>query len=98
MKLKNDRYRHSRGGNTKILKVLCQKCGEYVCDYQKDGTGGLLRMYLDRIIAPAVSLNDKALKCKNGHLLGVKMVYEKEKRLAFRLIPNSIQKAEYKKI
>lgn len=97
MKFKNDRYRHLRGGNTKILKIACRQCAEHVCDYQKDGTGGLLRMYRDRITNPQVSLADKGLKCPNGHLLGVKMVYEKEKRQAYRLIPNSIQKTEFKK-
>lgn len=49
-------------------------------------------MYLDRISDPSVSLARKDLTCPKGHLLGVKIIYEKEKRLAFRLFVDSVTK------
>ena len=92
MKLKNDKYRRTRGGYSRLLAVSCRKCGSTVCSYQKDGPGNLRRMYLDRIIEPQVSVARKDLTCVKGHLLGVKIVYDKEGRLAFRLFVDSVMK------
>ncbi|MCL5257731.1 MAG: hypothetical protein M1505_00635, partial [Patescibacteria group bacterium] len=76
---------------------------EYFSLYQKDGHGRLLRMYLDRIFEPQElallqsKMSSKAdmpnLKCpKCGALIGTPMVYEAERRLAFRLIHGSFVK------
>ena len=90
--LKNDRYRKTRGGHSRLLNIFCEKCGEYICNYQKDGPGSLKRMYIDRIIEPRVSILRKDLSCLKSHLLGVKIIYEKEKRPAFRLFVDSVKK------
>ena len=92
MKLKNDKYKKDRGGYSRLLKINCDGCGSLVCLYQKDGPGNLRRMYIDRIIDPTVSISRKDLSCPKGHLLGVKIIYEKEKRLAFRLFVDSVAK------
>lgn len=92
MKLKNDKFRKTRGGYTRLLKISCQKCSSSICTYQKDGPGNLRRMYIDRIIEPSVVISRKDLSCPKGHLLGVKIIYEKEKRPAFRLFVDSITK------
>ena len=89
---KNDKYKKSRGGYSRLLDISCQKCGINICQYQKDGPGNLKRMYHDRIIESNVSILRKDLSCPNGHLLGVKIIYEKEKRLAFRLFVDSVKK------
>jgi len=89
---KNDKYKKTRGGYSRLLTISCQKCSEPICLYQKDGPGNLRRMYLDRISEPFVSLSKKDLSCSNGHLLGVKMIYEKEDRPAFRLFVDSVSK------
>jgi hypothetical protein len=89
---KNDKYKKTRGGYSRLLNISCQKCDENICNYQKDGPGNLRRMYLDRIINSKVSTSRKDLSCSNNHLLGVKIVYEKENRLAFRLFVDSITK------
>lgn len=60
--------------------------------YQKDGSGNLRRMYLDRINNPKVSISRKDLTCPKGHLIGVKIIYDKEKRPAFRLFVDSVVK------
>jgi hypothetical protein len=89
---KNDKYKKVRGGYSRLLKISCQKCGEYICQYQKDGPGNLRRMYIDRISDPKVSISKKDLSCSKGHLLGVKIIYDKEKRTAFRLFVDSVAK------
>jgi hypothetical protein len=90
--LKKDLYRKRRGGASKILSIHCRKCDSLICQYQKDGHGGLFRLYLDRIFDPGVSIVGKNLNCPRGHLLAVAMIYEKENRPAFRLFGDSIRK------
>lgn len=94
---KNDKYKKVRGGYSRFLNISCQKCGEHICLYQKDGPGNLRRMYIDRIIDPKVSISKKDLSCSKGHLIGVKIIYEKEKRPAFRLFIDSVVKKITKK-
>lgn len=84
MEFKNDKYRKFRGGRSRFLDIRCCKCDEHICVYQKDGPGNLRRMYVDRINKPTVSTLKKELICPNGHVLAVKILYVKEKRLAFR--------------
>lgn len=92
MKFKSDKYRKNRGGYTRLLQINCEKCNSSVCLYQKDGPGNLRRMYVDRIIDPVVSISRKDLSCSKGHLLGVKIIYKKEDRPAFRLFVDSVVK------
>jgi hypothetical protein len=89
---KNDRYRRARGGYSRLLEISCEKCGTPVCRYQKDGPGNLRRMYIDRMIDAAALLSGKTLVCKNGHVLGVKIMYEKENRPAFRVFVDAVHK------
>jgi len=89
---KNDKYKRARGGYSRLLQISCQKCASLICLYQKDGSGNLRRMYIDRIDEPKVSLSRKDLTCPKGHLLGVKIIYKKEKRPAFRLFVDSVKK------
>lgn len=92
IRLINDRYRKARGGYARFLAISCEKCGAEVCRYQKDGPGNIRRMYIDRISYPKVSLASKHLFCPNRHLLGVKMMYEKENRPIFRMFQDAITK------
>ena len=91
-KLKNDKYRRVRGGYARVLAIACEKCGSSVCAYQKDGPGNLRRMYIDRIRDAKVAPDQKALACPKGHLLGVSIIHEKEKRPAFRLFVDAVTK------
>jgi hypothetical protein len=92
MKLKNDRFKRTRGGYSRLLKISCQECGSEIGLYQKDGSGALRRMYLDRIFENKVPLSGKSLNCPKGHLVGTKIIYEKEDRPAFRLFADSVKK------
>src|SRR3990167_3215392 len=87
---KNDRFKKNRGGYSRLLAVACQKCGSAIYSYQKDGPGALRRMYLDRISDAKVALGRKDLTCAKGHLVGVKIIYKKENRTAFRLFVDSV--------
>jgi len=89
---KNDKYKKVRGGYSRFLGISCQKCGEHICNYQKDGPGNLRRMYIDRIIDPSVPISRKDLSCSKNHLIGVKIIYDKENRPAFRLFVDSVIK------
>ncbi|TRZ53632.1 MAG: hypothetical protein D4S01_00995 [Dehalococcoidia bacterium] len=90
--LKKDKYKKVRGGYSRLLQISCQKCASPICTYQKDGSGNLRRMYIDRISNPKISITKKNLTCPKGHLLGVKIIYEKEKRPAFRLFVDAVVK------
>ena len=103
--LKKDRFTKARGGSSELLVIRCAKCQHPTLLYQKDGSGRLLRMYLDRIHAPedfadlkhtATSKSDlEGLRCPNDQeLLAVPMVYKPENRLALRIIRGSIHKEE----
>ncbi len=105
-KLKNDKYKKKRGGYSRLLEISCESCDAVLCYYQKDGPGVLKRMYLDRIYKSYYSnLSNKPfnklpqLKCKHcKFILGVPIIYKKEKRFAFRLFQGSITKKIVKSI
>jgi len=88
-KIKSDRYKKARGGWSRIIKLHCVECGEYLFDYQKDGAGILKRLYFDRIFK---ELPKKPLKCKCGQLLGIPIIYKKEERPAIRLFSGVVKK------
>ncbi len=101
--LKKDKYVNARGGNSHFLDLYCSQCSQHFALYQKDGAGRLLRMYIDRILAPqefshlqsrVFSKNEMPnLRCsKCSNLIGTPMVYEAERRLAFRVIQGSFMK------
>jgi hypothetical protein len=89
---KNDKFRRTRGGYSRLLNITCEKCGAEICRYQKDGPGALRRMYIDRILDCKVSIDKKELVCPKQHLLGIKIVYEKENRPGFRLFVDAVKK------
>lgn len=74
-----------------MLQLSCSSCDELLFKYQKDGPGILKRLYLDRIIDyPTRSTQLTCCKCKET--LGVKTIYKKEGRPAYRLFAGSISK------
>lgn len=103
-KIRRDRFYRKRGATAQILVITCSRCGEYICNYQKDGNGNLHRLYLDRILHNSSQFcftddsnyyDIKQLKnmiCRCSHLLAVPMLYKKEQRPAYRIIKGSIHK------
>ncbi len=90
--LKHDRFWKNRGGYARLLAIRCEKCKEILCYYQKDGPGLLKRIYIDRIIKTYARAEKKLTCHKCGHVLGVRYIYEKEKRPAFMLFEGSVTK------
>lgn len=103
--IKRDRFFRDRENTYIILSVGCSKCGKEILLYQKDGRGGLKRLYLNRILSPEplACLQDiitgvkqmEALKCVCGQLIGLPMLH-REGRLAFRLVQGNFSKNKYK--
>lgn len=98
---KNDKYKKSRGGYSRLLSISCEECGKHICDYQKDGPGILRRMYLDRIsnskrysgLQNILEKNIPRLECVPcNRILGTCINYEKEDRLAYRLFVGAVTK------
>ena len=86
MKLKNDKYRKSRGGYSRLLELSCANCGNRLFYYQKDGPGILKRIYFDRIFNSELIKNKELICSGCKHHLGTAIIYEKEKRPAYRLL------------
>ncbi len=89
---KNDQFKNARGNYSRLLKLSCDKCDSFVCNYQKDGPGNLRRLYIDRISNPAIKISGTKLMCECGHLLGIKIIYKKEDRPAYRLFVDAVNK------
>lgn len=97
--LKKDKFKSSRGTWSRLMNISCRKCGNHLLVYQKDGSGNLRRLYLDRIYDPPrlVNLQSKslknipALKCgKCGEIIATPYIYAKENRKAFRVYQDTI--------
>ena len=88
----NDKYKQTRGGYSRMYKVYCEKCSEFICKYQKDGPGIIKRLYIDRMSETNI-LSNKDLYCVNKHHIGNKFIYEKEDRPAYRIYAGAIIKS-----
>ena len=86
---------------TKIISLSCRQCGRTVVEYKKQGSGGLVRILIDRIQGPTSLVQLKQvgkkselppLTCREcGALIGTPTIYE-GKRLAFRLVKGTFKK------
>lgn len=82
-----------------MLEIHCSSCHQYLITYQKDGPGPLLRCYWDRIHAPKEMCNLEEdsnqpdfFTCSHCHtLIGEKILYQKEHRLAFALAEGGVE-------
>ncbi|MBI4992060.1 MAG: hypothetical protein HZB99_02475 [Candidatus Harrisonbacteria bacterium] len=91
LKFKNDRFKRVRGSYSRWLLIFCEKCKKPLLTYQKDGPGILKRLYIDRIVNPEFYGKDLVCKkCKT--LIGIRVIYQKEKRPAYRLFAGAIGK------
>lgn len=90
---RSDKFKKARGGYSRLLQISCEKCDANVCLYQKDGPGLLKRMYVDRMINSSASLANKELRCPScKETLGIRIIYKKEQRPAYRLFAGAITK------
>ncbi len=85
MLYKNPDYRKAKGGRRII--VMCAHCKTEIILYEKVGPGGLLRMYVDRIIESSIKLPKGGLFCPDcSAQLGARGVLRRNKKQAYRLI------------
>lgn len=90
--IRQDEFQVARGGSSRILDITCEHCSSHVCFYQKDGPGSLRRMYVDRMID--LSPDREVLVYENCHReLGLKIMWHKENRPAYRLFVESVNVA-----
>ncbi len=98
---KRDKYSKKRGGYSRWLLVLCEHCKNPLVLYQKDGPGILKRLYFDRIVAPthlvdlqnqSYAASDNLVCNKCDRIVGVPIIFEKEKRPAYRLFVGAVEK------
>jgi DNA-directed RNA polymerase subunit RPC12/RpoP len=90
--------------SSRFLNLHCSQCGIRVIRYRKEGSGRLIRVYLDRITEPENlrSLKHAAgkpglppLVCPGcGQRIGVSIIRGLGNRPAYRLIQGSFRKKE----
>ena len=92
LSFKSDRFKKNRGNYSRWLQLNCERCKSPVAIYQKDGPGILKRLYVDRIFETK-NISDKNLICKKCKtVLGIRTIYKKENRPAYRLFVGAIKK------
>lgn len=93
--IKNDVFLKNRKGYSQIYSLHCRKCNNLISNYQKDGSGPLLRLYIDRIENSKYVDDfkiDKKITCeKCGEIIGLGYIYEKENRPSYRLFQNAVK-------
>jgi hypothetical protein len=84
------------------LDIHCKKCGTFIVRYRKEGSGQLIRLYLDKVLQPKSlaalkssgrKSNLPVLTCPNcDNSIGHPMEHESN-RLAYRMIKGSFKKS-----
>ncbi|MEK9629931.1 MAG: hypothetical protein VW455_13040 [Nitrospinota bacterium] len=87
---------------SRYLDILCGKCGGFILRYRKEGSGQLIRLYLDKILEPKSLASLKSLGSKSNlpplvcsdcnHPIGHPMEHQGT-RLAYRMIKGSFKKS-----
>ncbi len=90
MKYKNPDYKKTKKSYN--LKILCAYCKSETLLYEKVGKGGVIRLYMTRIVEGNIDFIklDKILQCPNcGEHLGIKGFDEKRNAEIFNMIKGS---------
>ncbi len=84
------------------LDILCGQCGKFIVRYRKEGSGQLIRIYLDKILEPKSLAGLKSIGSKSNlpalvcpecnNSVGHPMEHEGS-RLAYRMIKGSFKKS-----
>jgi len=78
-----------------ILEITCAHCKGFIAHYQKAGTGGLLRMYHERIIEGSVDFSQypSAIFCPScGEQIATRYTVKPSKIEAYRFVPSAFNK------
>lgn len=87
----SDKYTKGRGKFKKRIEIRCANCSDYLFSYQKEGSGVLEKIFFDLILDNQSVKNNKKLVCtKCDKVLGIRFIFGKEKRDAFKLYPGAV--------
>ena len=89
---------------SRVFSIFCSQCDTFILRYRKEGSGSLIRVYLNQISEPKHFKKHKQVTAKSkipplgctqcGQRVGVSMIHESENRPAYRLIKGSFFKKE----
>ena len=89
---------------SRIFSIFCSQCDSFIFRYRKDGSGSLIRVYINQISEPEHFKEYKKAMAKSkipplictqcGQRIGAPMIYESGNRLAYRLIKGSFKKKQ----
>ncbi|MBC8284493.1 MAG: hypothetical protein H8E32_11820 [Nitrospinae bacterium] len=84
------------------LEISCGQCGKFIARYRKEGSGQLIRLYLDKVLEPKSLADLKSCGKKSSlptlacpeckHPAGHPIEHEKG-RLAYRMIKGAFKKS-----
>ncbi len=84
------------------LDISCGQCGKFILRYRKEGSGQLIRLYLDKVLEPkslvclksnVSKTNLPVLICDGcNQLVGLPMEHSGH-RMAYRMIKGSFKKS-----
>jgi hypothetical protein len=86
------------------LDIDCGKCGTFIVRYRKEGSGQLIRLYLDKVIQPkSLATLKSSLRKSNLPLLTCKKcdnpighpMEHAGNRLAYRMIKGAFKKSSH---
>ena len=89
---------------SRLYRIFCGRCKEFVVLYRKEGSGSLIRIYHKQILEPEHFKSYRHAKFKKGippldcskcqQKIGIPMIHEPESRPAYRMIKGSFFKKE----
>jgi hypothetical protein len=89
---------------SRFISIYCSQCDEFILRYRKEGSGSLIRVYLNRISEPEHFKQFKharekselpSLNCPQcSQRIGASMIHNTENRPAYRLVKGSFSKKE----
>lgn len=87
----SDKYTKGRGSFSKQVAIKCVNCSEIIFNYQKEGNGAIEKLFLDSILDNFIVKKKAKLTCpKCEKVLGVRFVFGKDKKMAFKVYPGAI--------
>ena len=90
--------------SSRVFRIFCSQCDTFIMRYRKEGSGSLIRIYLNQILEPKSFKEYKQVTKKSkippfdctrcGQRIGAPTIHESGNRPAYRLIKGSFFKKE----
>jgi len=89
---------------SRFFSIFCSQCERFIFRYRKEGSGSLIRVYINQISEPEHFKEYKQEMAKSkipplncaqcGQRIGAPMIHEPGNRPAYRLIKGSFRKKQ----